>query len=215
MINWKKFVSGLAALFLFSGIVPAAIHKPLAWEKDHPKRYRWSDHVREQIYRNFDVLSRAHDMDLFCPNYYKLNRDEQVDVWAQLISMMSWYESGWDKKARMEEPSLGIDRVTRKIIASEGLLQLSYEDSYWRNYCDFNWTQDIQFEEDDIRKTIFDPYFNLSCGIGILTAQIKRHEKIVVKNGAYWAVIKKDHRNNKVPQIRRKIMEWDMCKLQK
>jgi len=90
---------------------------------------------------------------------------------------------------------------------------LSYEDSYWRNYCDFNWTQDIQFEDDDIRKTIFDPYFNLSCGIGILTAQIKRHEKIVVKNGAYWAVIKKDHRNNKVPQIRRKIMEWDMCKI--
>jgi hypothetical protein len=151
-------------------------------------------------------------MDLFCSNYYNLNRDEQVDVWAQLIVAMSWYESGWNKKARMEEPSLGLDRVTRRIIASEGLLQLSYEDSYWRNYCDFNWTQDIQFEDDDIRKTIFDPYLNLSCGIGILTSQIKRHEKIVINKGAYWAVIKKDHRNNKVPQIRKIIMQWDMCK---
>jgi len=213
MTNWKKIVSGLAALFLFSGIVPAAIHKPLAWEKNNPKRVRWSDHVREQIYRNFEVVDRAHDMDLFCPNYYNLNRDERVDVWAQLIAGMSWFESGWNKKARMAEPKLGIDQVTGKTVASEGLLQLSYTDTLWRNYCEFNWSQDIQFEEDDFRKTIFDPYINLTCGVGILTSQIKKYERIVIKDGAYWSVIKKDHRNNKVPQIRKIITEWDMCKV--
>lgn len=215
MNNAKKIVSGLAALFLFSGVVPAAIHKPLAWEKNHPKRSRWSYHVREQIYRNFEVLDRAHDMDLFCPNYYNLNRDERVDVWAQLIAGISWFESGWNKKARMPEPSLGIDQATGRTVCSEGLLQLGYADTLWRSYCDFNWAQDIQFEDDDIRKTIFDPYMNLTCGIGILTSQIKKYERIVVKEGAYWAVIKKDHRNNKVPQIRKIITEWDMCKIKK
>ena len=96
MRDWKKILLGLAALFLFSGVVPAAIHKPLAWEKNHPKRYRWSDHVREQIYRNFDTLNRVQDMDLFCPNYYNLNQDERVDVWAQLIVGTVEFDPGSD-----------------------------------------------------------------------------------------------------------------------
>lgn len=213
MSNAKKILLGLTALFLFSGVVPAAIMKPLAWEKDHPKRDRWSRHVFEQIYRNFDILDRAHDMDLFCPNYYNLNHDERVNVWGQLIAAMSWFESGWNKKARFPEPRLGIDPVTNRTVHSEGLLQLGYADAMWRSYCDFDWTQDIQFEDDDIRKTIFDPYLNLTCGIGILTSQIKKYERIIIKQGAYWAVIKKDHRNQKINGIRKIITQWDMCKI--
>lgn len=208
----KKLLIALTAL-LSCAVTPAPIMKPLAWERDHRHRSRWSEHVFQQVYRNYETLNRVRDMDLFCPNYYNLNRDERVNVWGQLIAAMAWYESGWNRKARYGEPRLGIDQITNRMVHSEGLLQLGYADTMWHSYCDFDWTQDIQFEDNDGRKTIFDPYLNLSCGIGILTSQIRRTERIVLGEGAYWAVIKKGHRNEKIAGIRKMVMQLDMCKL--
>lgn len=208
----KKIIVALTAL-LSLGVTPAPVMKPLMWEAKNPKRVKWSEHTFQQIYRNFDAFDNVKDMDLFCPNYYNLNRDQKVNVWGQLIAAMSWYESGHNPKARVAEPSLGIDPVTNEVVKAEGLMQLGYADTMWHSYCDFDWVQDRQFEESDSRKTTFDPYINLKCGIGILARQIEKHGKIVINRGAYWAVIKDGHRNSRIYGIQKIISQYDMCKI--
>ncbi len=208
----KKIIVLLTAL-MSMGVTPAPIMKPLMWEKKNPKRVKWSEHTFQQIYRNFDSLDRAQDINYFCPNYNNLNRDQRVNVWAQLIAAMSWYESGHNPKARYPQPSLGIDPVTNRPLCAEGLMQLGYVDTMWRSSCDFDWSQDIQFDDNDSRKTVFDPYMNLKCGIGILVDQVDKYGKIIVKNGAYWSVIKVGHKNSRLNGIRDIIQEYEMCKL--
>jgi len=208
----KKFFLMMTAILTLS-VTPAPIMKPLLWEEKNPKRVKWSEHTFQQIYRNFDSFDKVKDMDFFCPNYYNLNRDEKVNVWGQLIAAMSWYESGHNPKARFAQPSLGIDPITNQYTCAEGLLQLGYADTMWHSYCDFNWTQDIQFEENDSRKTTFDPYINLKCGIGILANQIEKRGKIVLTRGAYWSVLKDGHKNSRLYGIRKIVSQYKMCNL--
>jgi len=207
----KKIIIALS--FLFMSVSPAPIMKPLLWEQKNPKRIKWSEHTFQQIYRNYDSFDNVKDMQFFCPNFYNLNRDQKVNVWGQLIAAMSWYESGHNPKARFPQPSLGIDPITNKYTCAEGLLQLGYADTMWHSQCDFNWTQDIQFEENDSRKTTFDPYINLKCGIGILANQIQRHGKIILNRGAYWSVLKDGHKNSRLEGIRKIVIQYDMCKM--
>jgi hypothetical protein len=208
----KKFFLILTAV-LSLGVAPAPIMKPLMWEQKNPKRNKWSEFTFQQIYRNFDSFNKVKDMDFFCPNYNNLNRDERVNVWGQLIAAMSWYESGHNPKARLPQPSLGIDPVTNQYTCAEGLLQLGYADTMWHSYCDFDWSQDIQFDITDGRKTTFDPYINLKCGIGILANQIDKYGKIVLTRGAYWSVLKDGHKNSRLEGIRKIVSNYEMCKL--
>ena len=206
----KKIFVGLAAIMMMS-VVPAPVMKPLMWEEKNPKRIKWSEHTFQQIYRNFDAFDKVKDMDFFCPNYYNLNRDQKVNVWGQLISAMSWYESGHNPKAAMLQSSLGVDPVTNETIKAEGLLQLGYADTMWHSYCDFDWVQDRQFEDHDSRKTTFDPYINLKCGIGILARQIEKHGKIIINRGAYWSVLKDGHKNCRIEGIKKIVSKYEMC----
>ena len=208
----KKIIVALAAL-LSLGVTPAPIMKPLMWEAKNPKRAKWSEYTFQQIYRNFDAFDNAKDIDFFCPNYNNLNRDQKVNVWGQLIAAMSWYESGHNPRAREAGFNLGIDPITNENIKAEGLLQLGYADTMWHTYCDFDWVQDRQFEDNDPRKTTFDPYINLKCGIGILARQIEKHGKIVINRGAYWAVIKDGHKNSRIYGIQKIVSQYDMCKI--
>lgn len=208
----KKIFLVSFSLLLMS-VTPATIIQPLMWEAKNPKRVKWSEYTFEQIYRNFDSFDAATDIDLFCPNYKNLNKTQRVNIWAQIIAAMSWYESGHNPKARLPQPSLGFDPVTNEYTCAEGLLQLGYADTMWHSYCDFNWVQDRQFEDNDSRKTTFDPYINLKCGIGILANQIEKRGKIVLNHGAYWSVIKDGHKNNRIEGIKKIVGQYEMCKL--
>jgi hypothetical protein len=69
----------------------------------------------------------------------------------------------------MIETTMGTDPVTGKQVASEGLLQLSYQDV--PNYgsvlkyplCKIQWSKDKSLSVTDPKKTILDPYINLEC----------------------------------------------------
>jgi hypothetical protein len=184
--------------------------QPLLWEKNAPHRKEWSKHLFREVEKNIDILDKASDMDYFCPSYSKLEKQQRINVWAQLFVAMSYYESAFKPTARYVEPTRDIDPVTGGPVISEGLLQLGYSDKLYHG-CQFNWERDQKYSDEDPRKTILDPYTNLSCGVMIMTQQIQKYGSIAINNGAYWAVIKIGHRNQKTKEIKEIIINYDMC----
>lgn len=199
-------------LLMFTGVAPVTIMKPLAWEQPNkPGRQKWSEHTFQNIYRNFDKLDKAIDIQYFCPEYNKLNRDQRVNAWGQLIAAIAWYESGWNPRARAVQASFGYDRITGETVVAEGLFQLGYMDSLWRDYCDFDWNGDRALNEDDLNRTMINPRSQIRCTVGILADQIARHGRIVIPSGAYWSVLMEGHRNQRIDGIRRMVMRLPVC----
>lgn len=185
--------------------------EPLFWEKDASYRKSWSRHLFLQIENNFDVLDKAKDIDFFCPNYNNLTVHQRINVWGQLFSAIAYFESTFIPTARYQEPLSDLDPVTDLPIVSEGLLQLGYSDNLYHK-CEFNWIKDSSLDPTDQAKSIFNPYLNLGCGVKIMTDQIKKHGLIRINSGAYWAVIKVGHRNQKIKEIKRIVNTYSMCK---
>jgi hypothetical protein len=138
-----------------------------------------------------------------------MNRDQRVNAWGQLIAGIAWHESGWNARARV--PTAGFDPVTGEVVMAEGLLQLGYVDSMWRDYCRFDWIGDRNLDIDDLNRTMINPRIHLECGIGILADQIERHGRVIINSGAYWAVLKQGHRHERIDAIRRMVMRIPEC----
>jgi hypothetical protein len=164
---------------------------PLLWEAGHPERVAWSTHVMKVITDEVanDFLPGTSDIELFCPRYHSLDNKKRANLWALLISAMTKFESGFDPLSRYKESTMGVDPVTQQHVYSEGLLQLSYQDVQWASYCEFDWEKDKNLAVKDPKKTILNPYKNLSCGIKILARQVRNKDAVAVKSGAYWAVL--------------------------
>lgn len=185
---------------------------PLAWESSKsPERTQWSEIAYAEIEKRLDQLDLAKDAVRFCPNYPSLTNRQKINFWGQLIASISYFESGWNPTTRFHESTMGTDPVTKKPIYSEGLLQLSYQDTLWYKHCDFNWNQDKNLKSNDPQKTIFDPAKNLSCGIGILARQIQRYQQIILKSNVYWAVIREGGRYNRINPIVEIVRQHDYC----
>lgn len=122
---------------------------PLSWEKFHIERASWSKFTIQTLDSLFDN-SLCEDMTRFRSNYNSLNRQQKVNVWAELISSICKFESAWKLNSWMEE-DMGIDPVTKKKVRSEGLLQLSYQDkpNYADLPCRFDWNLDKNLNEND------------------------------------------------------------------
>jgi hypothetical protein len=176
---------------------------PLLWEATRKEGKKWTEYVFTLIHQQTpNLIQGAQDMDTFCPRYTFLTTDERVNLWGLLISAMVKYESGFEPTSRMQETTMGIDPVTHKPVYSEGLLQLSYQDVRVHPYCDeFNWTLDKYLNPKDPKKTILDPYKNLTCGIKILAHQLKSTNRITLSKGVYWSVIKLGGKYNRLKQI--------------
>lgn len=188
--------------------------QPLAWETERaPERRSWSEHIFHQIEFYFEDLDKAQDTTRFCPNYPNLSHSERINFWGQLFAAISYFESGWRPTTRFHESTMGIDPVTKNPVYSEGLLQLSYQDIQWAKWCQFDWAIDKHLSPTDPRKTIFDPYKNLSCGVGIMARQIRRRGLIVLSTGVYWAVIRENGRFQKLNQIVNIVKRHEYCHL--
>jgi hypothetical protein len=166
----------------------------------------WSNHLKEIIHNEWDSFEQAIDVEIVCHKYSTLVLKEQQEVILELIIAIAFYESGWNPLSRYHEKTMGIDPVTKKPVYSEGLLQLSYQDTQWARYCEFDWNKDKHLAENDPAKTILDPFKNLSCGAKILANQIARKKKIFVSSGAYWAVIKEGGRYEKISEIKSRVL---------
>jgi hypothetical protein len=190
--------------------------EPLAWESKVTGSSSWSATVYKVIQSEEPQMlgqNVADDVEVFCPKYRSLNDFQRLNFWGQLLAGMSKFESSWNPSSYYVETTMGLDPITGRQVASEGLLQLSYQDEKSYNIdCGFDWSLDQSFSNTDIRKTIFNPHYNLRCGIKILARQLNRQKAISTTTGVYWAVLKKNGTYTKVPQIALITQQLSFCK---
>jgi len=190
-------------MIIIGAMLLALAQPQLSWEEQHPERSEWTAATLAAVQKHYKDLDSVSDMEQFCPNYHKLDRDQRVNVWGELFSLLAFYESGWNPHADYTEITLGIDRVTGQRVVSSGLLQLSYGDKLWAKWCPFDWEGDLTIKS--FATSIHNPKNNLQCGIGIMARQIRKTGKITLDKGVYWAALRSGSERAKVGSIATKL----------
>lgn len=184
-----------------------------AWEKNDSSRKAWSNVVRNVIETKAPSLFKGSaDIEQFCPMYDRLGTQDKLNFWVEFISAVALYESAWKPTSRMTETTMGIDPITKRQVASEGLLQLSYQDIQWAPYCEFDFKSDERYALNDARRTILNPEKNLNCGIQILDRQVQKKGNIALSSGVYWAVLKINGKYSKLTEIKKTTNALSFCK---
>lgn len=181
----------------------------LSWENTsapHPERKAWSQTVAAVLKEREASFAKAKDMKVYCPKFATLSSSGKLKALGELIVGITYYESGYSPTSRMIETNLGgksnpVDPITKRPVASEGLLQLSYQDIQWAKFCEFDWSKDKGLSDKDPKKTIMDPHKNLRCGIKILANQIDSKGEINLASGVYWAVLREGGKYSKINEI--------------
>jgi hypothetical protein len=127
----------------------------------------------------------------FCPRFRKMTEVDRRAYWAYFFQALAGVEAGLTptEDVRHTEPAVAIkDPVTKRMVRSEGLLQLAYMDAD-RYGCDFDWDRDKELPEKDPDRTILQPRNNLTCGIRILDAQIVDKDKPLISSSSYWSTL--------------------------
>lgn len=180
--------------------------KPIAlsWGKKE-----WDKILIESVRSNIQTLSKASDLPVLFDRsdlkYSSLTEDQKVIVIAEILVQVMKHESDWKPDCYYVERTMGIDPITGRQVASEGLLQLSYQDQVnYKKYfdCGFDWEKDKLLKNNDPKKTIFDPAKNISCGVKILARQVEKYGAITISNGAYWSTLKVGGRYSKIDSIK-------------
>jgi hypothetical protein len=133
----------------------------------------------------------AGDVKPFCPRYERMSDVDKRAYWAYFFQALSSAEAGLKPttNVRHTEPEVQVkDTVTKRMVRSEGLLQLTYMDAD-RYGCDFDWENDKQLPEKDPAKTILQPGNNLECGVKILGNQLLKRRKPLVYGKSYWSTL--------------------------
>lgn len=215
--SWLALQQELAAVAPQVPAYAISDRLPLAWESSsHPERELWSQYEYSVINTVFDQLDAAQDIKRFCPKYEKLTREQKVETWAQLFVGISYWETGYDPMNHTLEPGQGTDDVTNLPVYSDGLLQLSYDDmddDGSGQYCHFDWAKDKTLAENDIHRTVFNPYINLFCGIHIMAQQVDNYKVAApASKVAYWSTLTSDSTlHNRVSRVRRTVGNLPFC----
>ena len=133
----------------------------------------------------------ARDVRPFCPRFGLLSKGDKRAFWAYFFQALAGAEAGLrpTTNVRHTEPEVAVkDDVTRRMVRSQGLLQLTYMDAK-RYSCDFDWEADRKLPEKDPERTILQPKNNLECGVKILSNQLfVLHRPLFWKKG-YWSTL--------------------------
>src|SRR5450631_1448340 len=90
----------------------------------------------------------------FCPRFAAMSDGDKRAFWAYTFQALAGAEAGLKPTTdvRHTEPEVAIeDSVTKRMVRSDGLLQLTYMDAT-RYGCDFNWVEDKTLPEKDPAK---------------------------------------------------------------
>jgi hypothetical protein len=170
---------------------------PLAEKKadlgdDKTWRPEW-DTVIEKALSNDLLSSRVtRDVKAFCPRFPAMSDADKRAYWAYFFQALSGAEAGLKATSSVQhtEPEVAVkDGVSHRMVRSEGLLQLTYEDAN-RYGCNFDWDNDKQLNEHDPAKTILQPENNLLCGVKILESQIIERKKPLLSKTSYWSTLR-------------------------
>lgn len=132
------------------------------------------------------------DVRRFCPKFYTMQEGDKRAFWAYFFQALAGAEAGLkpDTNVRHTEPAVAVkDKVSGRMVRSEGLLQLTYEDQQ-RYGCDFDWEKDKTLPQKDPNKTILQPKNNLECGVKILDSQIIDKKKPLLASSGYWSTLR-------------------------
>lgn len=184
----------------------------LGWESSRrPEAARWSAYAESVVSLYLDEFDKAADAPLFCRRYASLDRDQRVEVWADVMAWVSYWETGWDPRNRTAEPDQGVDDVTGRPVYSEGLLQLSYQDRDSNPYCAFDWTADKNLPAGDLRRSILNPYENLYCGVRTMADLVAKNGRAAVAQGGYWSTLQLGSVHDRSRQIEREVGGLPFC----
>jgi hypothetical protein len=132
------------------------------------------------------------DVRRFCPRFYQMQEADKRAFWAYFFQALAGAEAGLKPTTRVRhtEPEVAVvDKVSGRMVRSEGLLQLTYEDQE-RYGCDFDWQHDKTLPANDPGKTILQPKNNLECGVKILDNQIIEQKKPLTSQTSYWSTLR-------------------------
>ncbi|HZY62159.1 MAG TPA: hypothetical protein VFE38_06490 [Edaphobacter sp.] len=183
--------------------VPAPVHKamkpapptPIAIKKVELGQDTWDpawDKIVEEAIPASMLSGRVpRDVRHFCPRFYTMDAADKRAFWAYFFQALAGAEAGLNPTSRVRhtEPEVAVkDRVTGRMVRSQGLLQLTYEDQ--RRYgCDFDWKADRRLKPDSPERTILQPKNNLECGVKILERQIIDRHRPLVTRLSYWSTL--------------------------
>lgn len=126
-----------------------------------------------------------------------LSINPSIDYWKCFIKALVYAESGFDLTCRYIEKGLEKDAVTGNQNTSEGLTQMSYQDSEYHG-CNFDWSIDKKKSEKDPSKTIFDIVNNIECCLIVLDKLAGKKGGVFFNDGHYWAVLKPENKRHNV-----------------
>lgn len=169
---------------------------PIAEKKDELGQQSWDpqwDLVVEQALSP-EMLSPkvAREVRSYCPRFATLSDGDKRAFWAYTFQALAGAEAGLKPttNVRHTEPEVAVvDTVSKRMVRSEGLLQLTYMDAT-RYGCDFDWEEDKTLAEKDPAKTILQPRNNLLCGVKILENQIVTQRKPLLTASSYWVTLR-------------------------
>ncbi|MEK6553659.1 MAG: hypothetical protein AABZ31_00320 [Bdellovibrionota bacterium] len=192
---------------------PDFAYDKLAWEDGSDEKLKWSYTTLELIISStMSLKSGAKDATDFCPQYSKINDEQKAGFWAYLISAIAKYETDFSITKRTVHESGATDPVTQLPRYREGLMHVSYADSQVSQGCQFDWTADRDLLPNNSKKSIFDPFKNIKCGIHLLDAQIAATGKISVDKGGYWNSLNPNSKTKKVKEIQALTKALSFCK---
>ena len=140
-----------------------------------------------------DMLSdkAAHAVRSYCPNFETESEADKRAFWAYVFQALAGAEAGLDPTVNVHhtEPEVAkIDKVSKRPVRQEGLMQVTYEDAD-RYGCEFDWQSDRKLPLHDPNRTILQPAKNLGCGIKIMENQIITQGKPLLARTSYWATL--------------------------
>jgi hypothetical protein len=151
----------------------------------------WDRIVEEALPAELLSARVARDVRPFCPRFNAMTEGDRRAFWAYFFQALAGAEAGLKPttNVRHTEPEVAVkDSVTKRMVRSEGLLQLTYEDAD-RYGCDFDWEADRKLPEKDAAKTILQPKNNLTCGVKILDNQLIALRRPLLSRMSYWATL--------------------------
>ena len=140
---------------------------------------QWDEFVESSLAPEMLSARVARDVRPFCPRFATMSEADKRAFWAYFFQALAGAEAGLKPTTdvRHTEPEVAKrDTVTKRMVRSEGLLQLTYMDAE-RYGCDFDWQADKVLPEKDPARTILQPQNNLTCGVKILEDQLITHKR--------------------------------------
>jgi hypothetical protein len=136
---------------------------------NHPERKAWSEHLFNELNKNYDLLMTAKDIKEIIPNFDKRTRSERLTALAELMSTAAEYESTWNPNGFSKD----VNGSSEPGLMARGLFQMN-ADADQKNY-----RTGTKYKYQDLHN----PLINIEVAVKILVTVLKVRGKITFRKG--------------------------------